>query len=80
MMANKRPTNMNNEYESGRQAQSSGDIDVSKTLGKLKNQVKSLKDENKAMKQELGSKNNVIDKLEKTVHKLQTDDTHIKEI
>jgi len=48
----------------------SSEIDVSKTLGKLKGQVKSLKDENRAMKQELNSKNNVIDKLEKTVQKL----------
>ena len=68
-MSGKPPTT---EYESGRAA--ADNIDFAKRFGKLKIQVKGLKDENKALKQEVSSKNNVIEKLEKTVHKLQTDE------
>ena len=40
--------------------------------------MKSIKDENRALKQELQSKSATIEKLEKTVHKLQNNEAHEK--
>ena len=61
------------EYESGRQ---NSDAELTKTLKSLKAQVKGLKDENKALKSELNTKSTTIDKLEKTVLKIQNDESH----
>ena len=47
-----------------------------KTMKALKNQIKGFKDENKILKCELNSKATAIDKLEKSLHKLQNDDSH----
>lgn len=56
------------DYESGKQAVDTEQF--SQKIKQLKGQVKNLKDENKAIKEESSAKNIVIQKLEKTIHKL----------
>ena len=51
-----------------------------KTMKALKNQIKGFKDENKILKCELNSKATAIDKLEKSLHKLQNDDSHLRQV
>jgi len=51
-----------------------------KTVKSLKSHVKGFKDENKALKQELLSKATIIEKLERSLVKLQNDDSHHKQI
>lgn len=63
------------DYEPGK---AGIEVDIVKSVKTLQNKVKNLKDENRAIKQELSSKNNTIEKLEKTVLKLQNDDAHQK--
>ena len=54
--------------------------DVMKTMKSLKHQIKGFKDENKILKCELSSKSTAVDKLEKQLHKLQYDETHLKQV
>ena len=53
---------------------------MTRTMKQLKKQMKAIKDENRALKQELTSKNSQIEKLERTVHKLQNNEVHEKQV
>ena len=51
-----------------------------KTIKLLKSQVKKFTEENKALKQELFGRATTIDKLEKSLAKLQNDDSFQKQL
>ena len=71
----------NDQYESAASKGKKDEVDgIIKTIKSLKTQIKSLKDENKILKQDIGSKALAMEKMEKTILKLQNDETHQKQV
>ena len=76
-----RPPIQQEQYElGGLKNPVSQESDLTRTMKQLKKQMKAIKDENRALKQELTSKNSQVDKLERTVHKLQNNEVHEKQV